>query len=168
METEDGLNRRPQSGAIAIAVYCAFQSSHLVAAWRHSPFDRWSWIALLIWLAPLGAVWTRTPAEFRLGRLNHWLLGLALLVSLLGTVTSMNAIKYVALAISVLGMIRWRWTHLVWFAGAAAWMPAFGYFAAGFIRTGPPVDLILMLALRVSVVTAVIFCLWKLRRKATV
>ena len=94
METEDGLNRRPQSGAIAIAVYCAFQSSHLVAAWRHSPFDRWSWIALLIWLAPLGAVWTRTPAEFRLGRLNHWLLGLALLVSLLGTVTSMNAIKF--------------------------------------------------------------------------
>jgi len=162
MDAGEPLNRRPQYGAVAIALYCAFRSDHLVVAWRHSPFDRLSWIALSVWLIPLFQVWVTRPELFLLGRLNHWLLGGALLASLLGTMASMNAIKYLGLALAIVAMVRWRGAHAVWFVGAASWMPAFGYFVAKLVPAGPPANLWIVLAARVLVAAATVVCLWKL------
>lgn len=161
MDADEQLKPRPPFGGLAIALYCAVRSEHLLAAWRHSPFDRLGWVALLLWLTPLVMAWRSTPRELRLGRVNFGLLGLSLLVSLLGTMASMNAIKYLGLAVAVVALIRWRRAHLVWFIGAASWMPAFGYFAAKIVGSGATA-LWLVLLLRVAWAATSVFCLWKL------
>ena len=35
-----------------VLAFCAWQSADLLTAWRHSPFDRLGWLALVLWLTP--------------------------------------------------------------------------------------------------------------------
>ena len=162
MDAGEQLNRRPPTGAVAIVLYCAFRSDHLIAAWQYSPFDRWSWIALLLWLLPVAFVWRLRPDRFRLGRVNHALLVLALLISLVGTMASMNAVKYAGLAVAVVSLVRWSAAHFCWLPGAVAWMPGFGYLAAKVVPFDPPVSYGVVLAARLALAAATVFCVWKL------
>lgn len=156
---------RPQYGALAIAAYCAFQSDNLFLAWRTSPFDYLSWIALLIWILPIVFMAMDPDPEFQVGRIEHGLMGTALLVSLLGTMASLNALKYLGLAISLVAIIRWIPVHIVWFVGAASWMPAFGYFAAKAIKLTAPANVYTVLALRVVLALTTVLIVWQINRK---
>jgi hypothetical protein len=169
MDTEDNnvivTKWRPQYGALAIAAYCAYQSENLLLAWRTSPFDHLSWIALLIWCLPIVFMALDPAPEFQLGRIEHSLMGAALFVSLLGTMTSLNALKYLGLAFSLMAIIRWIPAHIIWFMGAASWMPAFGYFAAKAITATAPTNLYLVLALRVAIALTAVLTVWQINRK---
>jgi len=38
---------------LTVIGYGVWQSRNLVEAWLHSPFDRWGWLAFLIWASPV-------------------------------------------------------------------------------------------------------------------
>jgi hypothetical protein len=109
----------------AVLAFCVWQAGDLPTAWRHSPFDAWGWLALLIWLAPAVAACARTPlAAHGTGGLFCWA-GLA--AALGGIVTEVHFLGHCALALACAGAtVRFRF-FLVWLALSAAWMPALGY-----------------------------------------
>ena len=113
----------PSPVALAVCAYCAWQSRDLVGAWRNAPFDRLAWLVLAAWCAPI--VWRRCrPRE---SGESSVLLALGVTCALLGTLGSINAIKYLGLALALAGLLPWAWAHIVWIASSAAWMPAFGW-----------------------------------------
>jgi len=142
---------RPRLGALVVVAWCAVQSDGLLLAWRTSPFDYLGWVALLLWCLPLVSQCLRPDLEFEPGRIEYCLMGAALLVSLLGSMTSLNALKYLGLALAIVALHRWSPANILWFLGAAGWMPAFGYFAARSIPLAAPANLYLTLALRVVI-----------------
>jgi len=156
---------RPQYGALAIAIYCAYQSDNLFLAWRTSPFDYLSWIPLLIWCLPVVFMAMDPDPEFQLGNVEHSLMGTALFVSLLGTMTTLNALKYLGLAFAIVAVIRWIPAHFVWFVSAASWMPAFGYFAGRALPLTSPANVYTILTLRVMIALIAVLIVWKINRK---
>ena len=89
----------------------------------------------------------------------------ALLVSLLGTMASMNALKYIALALAVVGVVRWRPVHFVWFAAAASWMPALGYILSRLITIEAPTNLRIILAIRLTLAVVAVILVWLSHRQ---
>lgn len=145
--------------------YCVFQSDNLRKAWRDSPFDHLSWVALIIWFLPWAYLVLSRRPEFRLGNPEHGLLGGALLLSLLGTMASMNALKYIALAMAVVGAVRWRPIHFLWFAAAASWMPALGYILSRLITAQAPTNIQLILATRLLIAVVAVLFVWLSHRQ---
>lgn len=120
------LNRHlPIPGVeLAVTAFAAWQSSGLIAGWRHAPLDRWGWLALLVWIAPLPGL-ARTGAAGR----SLWPFGLALGITVVGTLGSLNAACYAGLAIALAGWAGanpapWRW---IWWASSLSWMPVLGW-----------------------------------------
>ena len=112
--------------ALAVLVYCGWQSWSLKVNWFNAPFNRLGWLAFLIWLAPL------LVEIFLRGKIEPvpiflWI-GLAL--TLLGTLGDRNAPCYVGLACAIAAFTPWKWMwRLLWLAASVTWMTAFGYFA---------------------------------------
>ncbi|MBI4659855.1 MAG: hypothetical protein HY735_13525 [Verrucomicrobia bacterium] len=59
--TAQWLNRQPYLEWLVLG-YAVWQSQNLLAAWLHNPFDRWGWLAFLIWLTGL-VVSRRAPGD---------------------------------------------------------------------------------------------------------
>ncbi|MEI6193422.1 MAG: hypothetical protein WCS42_03740 [Verrucomicrobiota bacterium] len=136
---------------LAVLVFAAWQSLDLPVAWRHSPHDRFGWLALLVWLTPLAlrlAGRPRVPLAA-----NPWLLGSAILAGLLGQLTEVHFFGHVALALAVAAWVEISWRLLPWLLSAVAWMPVFGWWLAGF--SGGTV-----FALRLALALAGAFFLW--------
>ncbi len=112
---------------LAIIGFCAWQSTPLGDAWRSSPFDRFGWLAFVIWAIPVfcpASVETRLP----LRPTQHTALqGSALALALLGSLGSLNGLCYIGLACSMAALCPWGPRTAVWLAGAISWMPVFGY-----------------------------------------
>ncbi len=104
----------------AVVVFCVWRSADLLTAWRHSPLDRWGWLAFALWLAPL--VWTRTGA-------GRWtaLAWIALALALTSALAQLNVLAYAALAVSLAALAPWSWRTLPWLALSVAWMPVLGW-----------------------------------------
>jgi hypothetical protein len=116
--------------AAAVAALTALGAGNLLNAWRHSPYDAWGWVALLVWLAPLGR---------RHGAGEPLLLwsyaGLAL--ALLGQLVEMNTLKYAGFATAVAAFAPMRsWRGWVWWITASAWLPALGWAVAPYLSSG--------------------------------
>jgi hypothetical protein len=154
---------RPPAVGLAIVAYCAVQADDLLLAWRHSPFDRVSWVAMLVWLAPL---WIATRGEFQRGLDNgqKTILTASLFFILLGEMASMNAIKYGALTLAIIGLVPWQPILLVWLAGAFCWMPVFGYFASKFLSYSRT-NKLLILGSRLGIALLVIGIIWTYQKK---
>lgn len=123
--------RFPPLVALAIIVYCGWNSSGLISDWQHDPLAASSWIILLFWLNP--AVVSRiagTPLSIPTAYCNTTLLTLALMVSLLGVMGSLNALKYASFAIAIGGLLPWSWGSCLWILSALSWMPALGWLGA--------------------------------------
>lgn len=140
----------------AVTAFAAWQSSDLVAGWRHAPLDRWGWLALLIWMVPIP--WAvRTVAGGR----ALWPFGLALGMTLVGTLGSLNAACYAGLAIA---MAAWTGTNPVsgrwiWWAASLSWMPVLGWIGKDLGGTTLP----LLRLLLAGAGAASVFLLGKLR-----
>ncbi len=109
---------------LLVVGYCAWQGADLLGAWMQAPFDRLGWLALLIWLAPLGAV---LRARRKLSG-NVWLLSAALFFSFVGGVAELNVLRYAGLALALSGLLPRP--AAPWVCAAVAWMPALGWFAS--------------------------------------
>jgi hypothetical protein len=48
-------------------------------------------------------------------------------LSLLGALGSLNVLQHAGLALSLAGLMPWRWGHALWLAAAASWMPVCGW-----------------------------------------
>ena len=108
----------------AVTAFAAWQSSDLIAGWRHAPLDRWGWLALLIWIAPVP--WAARTTG---GRRTLWPFGLALGITLAGTLGSLNAACYAGLALAI---AAWAGMNPVsgrgiWWAASLSWMPVLGW-----------------------------------------
>lgn len=117
--------RSAVAAGLAVCGLTALGAHPLVAAWRHSPYDTWGWVALLLWFAPL----LRWRGELAAG----WsYAGLAL--GLLGQLVELNALKYAAFATAVaaFGPAR-RWQGWAWWLCAAAWFPVLGWMLAPYL-----------------------------------
>jgi hypothetical protein len=112
--------------AWAILAFAAWRSTELLNAWRHSPLDRFGWIAFLLWLTPV-AVRFIQPSPPGLHPAAPWFLGASLAASIFGILADFNTAHYVGLSCAVAALGGWSWRHAVWFAAAAAWMPAFSW-----------------------------------------
>jgi len=117
---------------LAILVYAGSRCHTLFDTWFTNPFDRLGWLAFALWILPIGIHAQSTGLPFAgSGRLRPWLLGAGVGLICLGDVGTLNAIKYVGLALIFVGFApragRWLWALT-----AVAWMPALGWVASRF------------------------------------
>jgi hypothetical protein len=105
----------------AILAFCAWQSADLWAAWRHSPFDQFGWLALGIWLAPCFQ-----PGQTGRRPLPAWL-GLALAVA--GKVGDLHILAHGGLACAIGALRPWSAWRGLWLALSICWMPGLGWLA---------------------------------------
>lgn len=114
--------------ALGIVLFCACGCRDLLDAWRDSPFDSLGWIALSVWGLPLLVLKREEGGAGREGgRASPALLGGGLGMGLIGALGSLNALQHAGLALSLAGLLSWRWGHALWLATAASWMPIFGW-----------------------------------------
>lgn len=115
----------------------------LFKAWRHSPFDRFGWLAFLLWLVPLIIPFCcgNTPRQIPEPRESvlpptcalSWI---ALIIAVLAVIVDVNAMRYVALALALGAWMPRHWLTIVWLVLAIAWMPALGWLGASLKATG--------------------------------
>lgn len=114
--------------ALLILAYCFLNSLDMVHAWRNAPYEQFSWLIFLVWCLPLMYYWIgKSDKMTNETPLNSILLWGALSASLLGTLGSLNAVKYVGLAFALASFIPWNPILFVWIAGAISWMPVVGW-----------------------------------------
>lgn len=129
----DGLNERSfwlsVCGALVIALCCAW-SADLFGAWRDSPLDRFGWLPLLIWIAPLIQLAVNRDPRLRLDARRTPLLVAAVACGSLGSLTSLNVLQHMGLILACSAWLGWSWSTFVWAASGIGWVPAFGWVAA--------------------------------------
>jgi hypothetical protein len=113
---------------LAILAFCAWLSRDLLNAWRHSPHDKFGWLALLIWLVPV------VVSQARQGRnsANVFFLGAAIVMGAFGDLSEFHFLGHVALAFSIAAWLPVTLGSVVWLVTALAWMPVFGWQTAHF------------------------------------
>ncbi|HYE06764.1 MAG TPA: hypothetical protein VEL07_14700 [Planctomycetota bacterium] len=109
---------------LAVLACCAVQSRRLPIEWmKHTPYERFGWIALAVWLIPLAMrPWSRDPRPTAM-----WPSYVGLVLAFIGTVGDLNAIIYVGTAFAAAALLPPGWRWLAWLACAASWWTAFGY-----------------------------------------
>ena len=107
---------------ILILIYTAFNSKELINAWINAPLDWLGWLPFTVWLLPLCFV----------GRSNiHYpFLWIAVIFSLLGDMSSLNALRYLGFSSAIAAWAPLSWGTVVWWISSVAWMPAFGWFGS--------------------------------------
>lgn len=112
---------------IAALAYALMFSGNLLEAWRYAPFERGSWLALLLWLLP--------PLGYRLGLVDsshskasaNWLLVTGILINVTGLVGYINSLKNIGLACVIASFVPFSPLSLVWLISALAWMRPMGW-----------------------------------------
>lgn len=112
---------------VVLLGYCGWRSADLVNAWTYSPFDRFGWLAFLIWILPL-AMRRFGAGEFCFGAEGRKLrfMGLGLALTFLGDIGDLNFSQHAGLLLVLIGFAPCRCVVL-WAASAAAWLPASGW-----------------------------------------
>lgn len=142
-----------REGAVAFAVilYCALSAYPLFQAWIHSPFEKLSFIAFLLWLFPLTIKHTSRPSTLML-------IG-AIAATLLGTIGELNTLKYLGLALAIGSFAPWCIPMPLWLLSAATWMPLFGWVSAHFFPA---------LAIPIKLGTVFLASLWLALQKVSI
>ena len=112
----------------AIILFCAWASRELVNAWWHSPFDRFGWLAFLLWLTPV------VVHEFHRSDSKNGIAcsGAGLVAATFGLMAQLNAATYAGLAFAVAGLLPWNPMVALWLAFSLAWMPLTGWLCGDF------------------------------------
>ena len=136
----------------AVTAFALWRSTVLLEGWRNAPLERAAWVMFLVWLVPLSVfLWREwsSPSNSQTAR-PIWPFVPALVLTLVGTLGSLNALCYVGLAFALVGLTGWSWKHWLWLATAVSWMPVFGWLAQG-------LGLNLLFAVRLAVAVAGVF-----------
>lgn len=116
---------------IALVGYALLANRALVSGWRTAPYDRFGWIAFLIWLVPLGL---RSPVAAGAKRMHinrPLAAGLGLAAVLLGQFVEFNVVRQTGLALILISLAPWR-SPWIWAVCACSWLPAAGWLASRF------------------------------------
>jgi hypothetical protein len=110
----------------AITFYAAWNARGLLAAWLHSPYDRFDPSAFAFWLLPIAVIRTlhRPGRPLSVGIAPF---AIALLVSFAGVAVDLRSLEYLSLAVALSGFIPFRPATLPWLLCAIAWMPGAGW-----------------------------------------
>ena len=127
----EGIDHRNQilGAGIVVSLFALAMAIDLPSAWRHSPYDRLGGVAFLLWILPVLVSMARQlrqagPAD--LAASLHWPV-VALMLVMLGTVTSLHVVKHMALACAVAFFLpRGPW-RAFWLLLAISWMPVLGW-----------------------------------------
>lgn len=115
------MNRRFPEVAWPALAFSLWSCRDLIVVWRHSPLDRFEWLAFLIWIVPIGLYWRhgRPPAY----RSITVLLGIGLAFTLAGILGETNTARHLGL-IAILAAFgsHVRLAPLWWIAGIS-WIP---------------------------------------------
>jgi hypothetical protein len=113
---------------LVILGYCTWQARELFKGWQSSPLENGVWMVFLIWLSPV-ILYYLVPSLYaqQKKKIAHIFLGLALLFSLIGTVSSLNTLHYFSVAIALAAMLPSCWLKSLWIIFAFIWMPGFGW-----------------------------------------
>lgn len=112
---------------IAILAYCAIMAADLPHSWVSTPSVRYAWIAFAIWIVPwIWYVANKIRANKEKGS-TPILLGIAVAVSLVGTIGSLHVLNHFGLALALAGMLPFSWPQLVWLGSFISWIPALGW-----------------------------------------
>ncbi len=107
---------------IAILLYSSWNARELVNAWIYAPLDSFGWLPFLIWLVPVGVNGKKPETSVFL-----WM---ALILTLLGNLGSLNALKYLGFSSAIAALLPFSWATVIWWACSIGWMPAFGWFGS--------------------------------------
>ena len=114
---------------LAVLFFAALLSRDLLNAWQHSPHDRFGWLALTVWLAPVLGRLIDAPAKLSA---NFYLLVAAIVCGLLGELTEVHFLNHIALALAVGAWVEFSPRIWLWLLAAMTWMPIFGWWLADF------------------------------------
>ena len=105
----------------------ALAAPSLLAAWRHSPIERFMPLAFAAWLLPPALAACRRRSDAAEAQ-SIWPAA-ALLMGAAALLTDLNAVAHLAAAAGLAGILRLggAWPHLVWASAAVVWMPAGGW-----------------------------------------
>ena len=158
---------RPSVVGMAVCLYCGWQCADLLRAWGHAPLERFAWVALLIWCAPVAWMWPRGSEHDAEAQGCPALLGLGLCLALAGALGSLNVIQHVGLALAIGGLLPWSGKRVFWLASAVSWMPVFGWLAGRCAGLDAPHVLVVRLLLAASVAAGTVYALRRDRRCQT-
>ena len=122
-----------------VAAFCAWHAADplhdagLSHAWRHSPYDRYGWLAFFIWLIP--AVRNVVAGADPGGRFALTLVSLGL--ALTGVIGDLNFLVYCGLAGIIGALANVSGRAWLWLALTFCWMPAFGYGVCEILHLSP-------------------------------
>ena len=111
---------------MGVVALCAWQSSSLLTAWWHSPFDRLGWLSFIIWMLP-AALRFAGHSAIRSG--SPTITVLALLFVIAGRIFDLHIMMQAALALSLSAFVAPSGRRMVWVLAAIAWMPLLGWLA---------------------------------------
>jgi hypothetical protein len=119
---------------VVAAAYVAWNARDVASAWLHSPFDRFGWLAALIWISPAVRYFARNRRAVEMG----WIWA-GVVATLAGSLADLNVLKHAGLALAAAALparnTRPAWAFCLWLASAPCWMPALGW---ALKSLGPP------------------------------
>ena len=124
-----------------VAAFCAWHSADLLHAWRHSPYDRLGWLALLLWALPaVRAVWRGSKPAY-----GFKLAVGSLALALIGVLGGLNFLVYWGLAGAIGSLAGVAGRAWLWLFLAICWMPVFGWFGSQLHLPALPVNILRLL-----------------------
>jgi len=113
---------------LAVLAYTTWNATGLVQAWQTAPLEKFSWIMLLVWTIPIVLTWCTFHSEKDREKLyTPFFLWSAIVLTFLGVITSLNALKYVGFACALACFVPKHWSSIPWLISSISWMPAMGW-----------------------------------------
>lgn len=120
----------PQYAELLVFVYCSLIGAGVVSTWGDHPHMQLASVAFLIFLVPVAVYWL-TPSK-TIKKTNPIFQYFAIVVSTIGYLGSLNAMKYFGIALSLAGFVPWTLQTWIWMISSLTWMPAMAYAFKGF------------------------------------
>ncbi|WP_165498794.1 hypothetical protein [Chlorobium sp. N1] len=118
---------RTTGARAAITLWSLWQARDLLGAWQHSGYDRYGWLVLLVWCAPLFIFRLSGKPQNIAESQDMRMLPIALLLTLAGQIGSLHILQHAGLAVALASWLPFSPLQLLWTLSALTWMPAYGW-----------------------------------------
>lgn len=114
--------------ALLILLYCGWNARELLTSWQ-GRVEIGGSIAFLLWILPIVDTWL---IRKKVIQPNISMLMMALVISLIGVLGSVNLVKYIGFAAALASFVPFTWMALPWWLSMLTWTSAFGWFSLHF------------------------------------